>query len=462
MPNLLLASVALLCLATAVHAQAGLAGELTHRDLTREEVLVVGLREGRLSYFDRDRALREADAGEFVELRMVPEPVEVDTRGGIFGGGGGGLFRQSDEVDEDEEEVEKPEEGGEGVQVPNFDEVPPIGLNPAIGLKVDPGDVPVEAWLVLTDGQTLPGRWSPTRMDRGDEDTIAWRHTRLGTMTIPLDRVAGLAVGEDGRDRLAGQAGLTSDVVVLTNGDRVGGFVEAIEDQSVRLLTEGVDEAVDLPRERVRAVLLANPPSAPPTQGYFVSLDDGTRVVASGLTLSRDSAEIALPEGLRGVADRGGVSKINAERVESVAFLGSGLRLISLVSLPREVTAGGEVWGLPAMPVAEGGGDLWMHAPVTVVFRLPAGAVRFAAEVELAREGGVSLEAWSLADVGVVIDGGEAAATLSLDSANPGEAVSMPLTGDSVSVELRSGERGPVLDRVRLVNPRVLVRTVGK
>ncbi len=403
-----LAPLLLAALAPTSWGQAGLPAKLTHPDLTREAVQLVGLRDGRLSYFDSNRALREADAKDLVELRLGGDsPSEVD-------------------------------------------------MNPQ-----------QRAVLMLADGQRFYGRWLQSGRDTQEEEGtgIAWEHATMGRLRVPLDRVAGIAQPPNAADLLAGQAGLASDVVVLTNGDRVGGFVESITDEQLRLLPDGADAAVALPRDRVRAVLLANPPIPLPSVGYLVTLRDGTRVRAQTFTLTRDAAELTLPTDLRPDSQPGEAVEtvqLAADQITAVAMLDSGLRLIDLTSLPREVTDGGEVFGLPAAPVVEPEGSLWLHAPVELVFRLPPGAVRFAADAELALDDDVPAAARPLADVNITADGGDAASQVTLDADHPRERLGTSLTTDILRLHIDPAARGPILDRVRLRNARVLVQTTAR
>ncbi len=308
------------------------------------------------------------------------------------------------------------------------------------------------AALSLTDGQRLVGTWFGA-----DEDgqTLRLRHPALGPIGVQLERVRRFVPpGHDATANGFASEPAGVDWVQLVNGDVLEGFVASIHTSHVRIELAGGAEPIDVPLERVRSVSLANDEKPELAAVDRLVLRDGSRVHASQLRIeSGDQLTFTRVEGneLKSAA-----VTIDLSRVARIDLGSSGQRLVDLHELPLRVVAGGEVFGVPMPPRVIDGG-FWLHAPVTVRFELPAGAVRFAAQADLeAGDGGDRPSSWSDLIVKVAVDG-KTEARVHLHAGAPRAALTGAAEGKILTIELEPGTYGPVMDRVLLRQAVVLV-----
>ena len=378
-----------MCFATAAPAPAMTEAELLGPALEPEPVRVRGIYDGTLHYFDGQRRLQRQAVDEFVSLRRIAGRSSVHAWQRLQASGG----------------------------------------------------------MMLNDGQRLAGRWVGASEDG---QSLLWEHAQLGEMEVPLDRVAQLWHGEAGWATL--EAPPAEDVVVLSNGDELRGFIESVDKAGVAMQTARGDEPVHLPATRMVRVVFANPRARPAEGLHEVHLTDGSRVLASEMELSEDGS-LEARFALAGGSTRRQVAGHELVRVD---FTAAGHRLVALHELPREVIAGGEVFGLPMRPHVVGGA-LHLRAPVTVRFELPEGAARFAGEAELATGPDAPRELLEWADFDLIVRSGDEQQRWHLYGQQPRVEVNLPLGQRTLEIELEPGVNGPIMDRVRLIEAYVLV-----
>jgi len=137
-------------------------------------------------------------------------------------------------------------------------------------------------------------------------DTFRAESALLGPVSIPLDGLCGVVVHAPADplerdllvDRVASASG-SSDRVVLSNGDEIAGSIGAIREGKARLETRVGPVDVDL--ARIRA-LVYNPTllKRPRAAGLraWAGLSDGSRLLATSLTVDGKSARLGLAGGL--------------------------------------------------------------------------------------------------------------------------------------------------------------------
>ncbi len=189
---------------------------------------------------------------------------------------------------------------------------------------------------------------------------------------------------------------------------------------------------------------------------HRLTLTDGTRVWADRLQISGGfvSCRVIPPGGV--------VVDIQAPVAElaRIDFWAGGLRLIDLTELPMRTVDEAGVFGLP-IPVRVSGRSIRMHAPGSVVFKLPQGAERFAAVAELDTDNApVHIADWS--DFQVVVSA-ENTPTERFDvtGSAPLIRINLPVAGSGLTIRLDPGVNGPILDRLLLRDAVILVRTPG-
>ncbi|MBL8763284.1 MAG: hypothetical protein JNM07_03320 [Phycisphaerae bacterium] len=137
--------------------------------------------------------------------------------------------------------------------------------------------------LALTDGQRLVGWFDVGTDPGGSPDDVTWMSETLGRRRVKLEAIS------EWRARGARPPGLAAgndDLVVLTNGDRLMGFVESLG--STVAIRSGAT-TVRTPVDRVAFVRLANPAHArasDPAIAARVWLSDGSVIVAASVESS--------------------------------------------------------------------------------------------------------------------------------------------------------------------------------
>ena len=377
------------CLAGTAPAWAMTEAQLLGPGLEPEPVQVRGLYDGTLHYFDGQRRLQRRGVDAFVSLRQIAGRSSERAWQRLQGGGG----------------------------------------------------------MLLSDGQRLAGRWVGASEDG---QALLWEHAQLGRFEVPLDRIAQLWHGEAGWAEL--DAPPSEDVVVLSNGDRLRGFIESVDASGVSMQLARGGEPVHLPATRMARVVLANPRATPAAGWHEVHLADGSRVLAGDMEMGEDGS-LAARFALVGGAS---VRQVAGHELVRVDFTGAGRRLVAVRELPRELVDGGEVFGLPVRPHVVGGA-LHLRAPVTVRFELPDGAERFAGVAELATGPEAPRDLLDWADFDLLVRSGEAEHRWHLYGQQPRVRVNVALDARSLEIELEPGVNGPIMDRLRLVQAYVLV-----
>lgn len=371
-------------------------------DLTTERISVISLREGRIVYFDEDRLQQVGGRGTFIQLRGI----EADA---------------------------------------------PAEAAPA----------PAPQWAVhVSDGQRLAGRIDFT----AGRDAIGVTHHRLGRVVVPLTDVL-RCVYLDAAPAPA-PAGLPArpqeDLLILTNGDRLTGFIEGIDTspehgQRIEIIPTGADQPIHLPLDRLGGMVLANPRRAvPPTLDLLV-LHDGTRVLAGSLRIARGQARLIGSAFTSPGGDEADAPIIPLAEVARIDLGGTGVALRDLAGFGREVISGGAAYGVPMPPTADGDA-LRMHAPVGVAFGLPDTATRFAATAVLDLPAGLPKDRRALSGFQLVVrHGPDQSQTFTLSAQQPEAAINLPITDGVLELELVPGHAGPLLDRLRLNDALILV-----
>lgn len=304
--------------------------------------------------------------------------------------------------------------------------------------------------IMLRSGERIPGSLIVEPGPPGE--TFTWRHRRFGSFEISLDDLDSM-IPRTSRD--PGPVELDGgDRVVLANGDLIDGFIAAIG-SVVEVEREGDDgdlSILEMPIERVAAIrLVAGERDEPkPTRAWFT---DGTVLDLTAISVDEDAGlEMASPRieakvslfGLRELA----ALVLDTRRLISLA----GLEIVSVEPIgPRHHAP--EPQALEPFAGAMLG-PIELAGPVAVTWDLPDGARRFAAEAVLPEQA----RAWGDLDL-VILDGREERMRQRIDGDNPAVLIDVPLSGVErrLTIRLEPGRWGPVMDRIELRVPRVLV-----
>lgn len=336
------------------------------------------------------------------------------------------------------------------------------------------GDPTPLAVIDLVDGQRLLARLDPAG-GTGDPEALPIRTAALGALALPLERIAAVTLLPPEAEPLSlpepPSEAPADDVLVLTNGDRLSGFVAAFGPDGVTIEADGGE--VEVPIERVGAVRLANPREpAPPGRawmrgGSIIGFDglggNGITLVVNPTGLSRPGETTDTPR-----------VRLPVDEVEALALPASdGVRIVPLAALEviSSRATGDRRWAPPpeipnAAAAPLGAAPVTLPSPMSVLFTLPAGATRFAADAGLAGFPGDHPGPW--ADCELVVELGETPSgpreplfRRRLTAADPAARISVDIAPSDrprvLVVRTEPGEHGPIQDRVRLRDAFVLV-----
>lgn len=338
-------------------------------------------------------------------------------------------------------------------------------------LLVGEPNSPPPVRVVMTDGQVVIGRVVEDATGRenngakkGSDLLLEVLALGAGPVTIKLDQIARVETIFDAylsqprvaagvaRDLSAGK----DDAVVLVNGDLIRGFVESVGAEVVVALKPD-EPAARYPLARVERVLIANPVTT--ASGPCVWLSDGSVI---GLSAGAAGAADFFAAGAR----LGGSLHVKPAEVIGVAFEAQSLVPLSACKAVEYHASSDRSWTRAPRVVQGdaplGAADIEIPGPMTVEWALPTRAMRLAGTVRLAR----STKRWG-------------DCVLVLEDVAPGMPVkrlfNQRLTADAPSASfdvaispggradhrlrltLESGENGPILDRVVLVRPIVVI-----
>lgn len=297
--------------------------------------------------------------------------------------------------------------------------------------------------------------------DSDDPESLAGTALGLGACRIPLERIARVA-----RPGAAWRTDTpTDDVVLLTNGDRLSGFVASIGAEVAIESADGVVARV--PFARVREIRLANPPAATGDAHAPLMTDDlgiTLRAHTLGVDLSGQPRLMVSP-GPLGLDSRG-EDLVTYDR-PSARLMGvrhtpdTSLLALNTVTPDRITPTGERRWtpnpvarpdADPVLPL----GDIHMPAPAEATYPVAPGAASFACTVRAARPG-----AWTdcIARVHAVSAGGArtllAEHRLTRASASTQIAADLPANTRAIVLEVDPGAHGAVQDAVDFIAPRV-------
>lgn len=241
----------------------------------------------------------------------------------------------------------------------------------------------------LTDGQRFVGKPAFTEV----KDGLAWETRMFGRLELPLDRVRYVSLHPQVIDPTLRPPG-KDDEVDLLNGDRVSGLVESF---GPSVVVESAGQKITIAPERVAAVTLANPDSAPP--GRVAQLADGAAFAISGLrTVGEGQVELQRPESAPGKNKK---TTVPLDELSAVWFDAPGLTPLARLAVDRYEASAGRRWTrAPRVYTGEPGavGDIEIPGPMSVEWVLPP-ARRLAGTLVLPRrslewgDGEVTIEA---------------------------------------------------------------------
>ncbi|HWB21130.1 MAG TPA: hypothetical protein VG711_12580 [Phycisphaerales bacterium] len=315
-----------------------------------------------------------------------------------------------------------------------INESPPI--NTATSLSV----------LTLNDGQRFPGE--VVSGETPSADIVAWNHPRLGRLSIPINLIASVTFQPGAQIPTSG----SSDVLLLSNGDRLEGFILSIADTiSIELSSPAGSTAhqvshIPLSRAVAATMVAQNRPAV----GRRIWLEDGTVLDVSTLTVGLDGqvriASPFIPQ------DPQHPVLVPIQNVSAVLLVPRAI--VPLASIkPLDVSGPSTRFMIPPPRVMDAFAPLQasrisMSGPLKVRYPLPAHSRRFSATASLARDAQV----FGDCDLVISCDGKELSRT-HLSPDQPAAAINVPAAGAEMTIDLMPGANGSIQDHVILSLP---------
>lgn len=290
--------------------------------------------------------------------------------------------------------------------------------------------------LALDDGQRINGIFE------SGSSKLNWRSRDLGLIDIDLERVQWI-----GPPTLATEVPPTRDRVVLLNGDRVDGFVNAIEsERGVQVETQGsapptASRWIDL--ARTVSIQLAPRPRA--ASGWRLWLRDGSVVDVDGWQRRGDQVQLRKVH-LPGAAP---VITVPWSTVLAVACPDSGMQPIWCQPWRTTEATPQERLSAPVMHMQPQRAldlhDLDLHGPGSFIMQVPPGTrslhLTLAAPPALQRE---------LACTVRVLDGEGEVCSERLSASSKPRTIDVPVHGPSITFQLTDSAKGAFGAAVRL------------
>lgn len=310
------------------------------------------------------------------------------------------------------------------------------------------------AMLTLTDGQQFVGRMQipTTTEDQStqvtDASVIQWYSPILGALSISLDRVKSLILEPtDTATTLA-----TDDRVQLTNGDQLQGFVLGLTPNALELELGEQKTVAKLPLDQVSAIRLANPVVVPKKPRHRLYLVDGTVLLCNDVLLSRQQAIVMDTDWQKR-------TRLPMREITRIDLASTHQQILSLSSRPHTLVGGAQAFGVDFPPTINDQ-TIAMQAPTSLRFELPAHTTRFAADAMIHWQHNAPPRArkWTDFTLYVRVDDKQLI-ELPFNAKTPEHRINLPIIPGSkqLSLQITPGLNGPVMDRLKLSEPLLLI-----
>lgn len=310
-----------------------------------------------------------------------------------------------------------------------------------------PGEIP--GVLRLADGQLVPGFLITGTAANSKPDSIRWRSRRVGPFVTPLESILSISLNDAPRPLEAAK----SDTVLLTNADRLEGFVESI---ATDLTIEVGGKKSTLPMERVAWIQLATKPVPATTQ--LVHLTDGSILAAKSIASSGTGLTVAWS-----LTSDDATGVLDLAAIDAVVFEPAALRSLATCDVLKLEPLQARRWAPPIItqsiddaPI--GLAAITLEGPVACEWRLPSGARRLRATISLPE----SARAWGNTTVTVSAAPRSGAfgktQTFELSSDKPEAELSLDCSAmDRLRIEVLGRGFDQVQARAVLLEPAILV-----
>jgi hypothetical protein len=287
--------------------------------------------------------------------------------------------------------------------------------------------------LELTDGQRWPGV-----LVRAQGETLTWRGP-AGVRDVPLERVRRWTLVPGIAPDISGAR---DDIVVLTNKDRLEGFVASVDSAAGQLTLERRGKAEPLRLDTIALIAPAAKDSDVASDAAPIMVwlrgEEPAIVAATDVTTDSPRGESTPRLSFSGTA-LGAIDPANISAIRLRA------NLAPLASIAASLAPKADSW--QPEPIIRGEGpaaEIELLGPGEWTWTLPAGAARLSATVALASEA----TAWG--DAAITIESADQRWTGTLTGAGPLERDATLSLRGTLRVRIEAGSSGAVGARVVL------------
>ncbi len=299
------------------------------------------------------------------------------------------------------------------------------------------------AWLEWVDGQRLVGRWDESSPIKSE--IVPWSNPIVGLLQMPLDQVRRIRFAEANPSE-----NNQSDRLRFTNGDQMRGFITSVGRDEVQIEPTDQTDGVAIEINRVAMIELANTEPSSPLNRYMVWLVDGSRLRVEKIEIQADRVTLYGTDFKQPL-------QLPLRELVHINFTGQHRKIIPLSQLTHRVEVPSNVFGHTFQPVLQDQLIL-LHSPMQLDFDLPKGACRFAGEATVYWDSiPVAKRGWVDFEVEISVDG-QTIWKQHFHDAVKAIRINEPVEGNVLTIKIHPGRNGPVLDRLRLNHPVVLVQ----
>ncbi len=299
----------------------------------------------------------------------------------------------------------------------------------------------IRGLLILSSGQRFPGK--ALSGAASNNDVFVWNHARFGRIEVPLDRVRTVLLTADAKPSSSGSA----DLVVLRNGDEVGGFVSALGNPLIidDISNEDQEVSTEISLDSVASVNIVTPNRKP--TGQRIWLSDGTVLDVKHVLIGDDGiVQLIRPDMI------GGEFQLPLSSIAAIMFDSSSMTPFASLSAMQVKGPSTRYVVKHPMVLDEssplGLSRVELRGPLSVSYALPeseSGQLQFTAHAQLPPAAGQ----W--ADFELVLrDDDREVFRARLNNSQQSASINVVLTGSVLSIQITEGEYGPIQDNVVL------------
>lgn len=280
--------------------------------------------------------------------------------------------------------------------------------------------------LRLADGGVLTGK------PKQEADGFTWRNWWTGPITMPLEEIISFTLVETG-ERI--ESSSVDDVVSLSNGDRISGFVDSIENGTITLEKEG-GTVLEIPQESIDQAVFAN--RLVPTSGPTLWTTLGDRFVVDSISYDQDAGFMI------------GKRPMSRDLISGFVFENDRITPLSSRPITLNETPKTPRYHLPRPVISRGSNQMdasiiELKGPLRAEWKLQSAGLRFVSTLVIPEASRQHAEMEIR-----ILDGDDLLVSFEMDASNPTTDVSLRLSGEVLTLEILDSGGGPIMDRIEL------------